>query len=122
MNKKKSDKHTADAVTVIQRFNDACNDLARITNEVLFEGFRYNWYWIGEEPGGTCDFGDGDFLSPEEMVLALRSGLTYEQYAEWRDANSDNIQRKGYINLYSWIHGCRHSMLPDKIGNPSLSV
>ena len=122
MNKKKNDKHTADAVTVIQRFNDACNDLARITNERLFAGFRDNWSWIGAEPGGTCDFGDGDFLSPEEMVLALQSGLTYEQYAEWRDANSDNIQRKGYINLYSWIHGCRHSMLPDKIGNPSLSV
>lgn len=42
MNKKKNDKHTADAVTVIQRFNDACNDLARITNERLFEGFRDN--------------------------------------------------------------------------------
>ena len=119
---KKNDKLTADVVSVIQRFNDACNDLARIINKVLFNGGRDNWYWIGDEPGGTCDFADSDFLTPEEMVLILRSGLSYEQYAEWRDANVDNMGRKGYINLYSWINGCRHNILPDKIGNPSLSV
>lgn len=119
---KKNDKLTADVVSVIQRFNDACNDLARITNKILFNGGRDNWYWIGNEPGGTCDFADSDFLTPEEMVLILRSGLSCEQYAEWRDANVDNMERKGYINLYSWINGCRHNILPDKIGNPSLFV
>lgn len=66
MNKKKNDKHTADAVTVIQRFNDACNDLARITNEVLFEGFRDNWYWIGEEPGVLAISETGIFFLPKK--------------------------------------------------------
>ena len=73
-----------------------------------------DWYWVGDKPGGTCDFDDTDFLTPEEMVLILEHRLNYDDYAEWRDANTDNIDRKGFINLQSWIMGCRHDMLPDK--------
>ena len=113
--KKNKDKCVRDVFSVIQKFKDACDDLARLLNETLFKGGRDTWYWIGNEHGGLCDFDDGDFLSPEEMVLILESGMTYEQYAEWRDANVEYSARKGHINLYSWIRGCRHEMFADKI-------
>ena len=97
----------------VNNFEKACNELAKLVNKQLFENSR-DWYWVGDKPGGTCDFDDTDFLTPEEMVLILEHRLNYDDYAEWRDANTDNIDRKGFINLQSWIMGCRHDMLPDK--------
>ncbi len=32
----------------------------------------------------------------------------YYHYAEWRNANLDHDK---YINLCSWLRGCRHDML-----------
>lgn len=121
MNEKKH-RRVPNVALAIWRFHAACNDLAYHINDTLFDGGRDNWYWVGGEPGGTCDFGGSDFLTPEEMVLILKSGMNYEQYSEWRDANINNVECKGYINLHSWIKGCRHNMLPDKVGNPSLLV
>lgn len=95
-------------------FERACDELARQVNHRLFDGSR-SWYWVGCRIGGTCDFGDSDLLTPEEMVIILQTPhFTYDEYAEWRDANTDNIEHKGFINLLSWIKGCRHFMLPDK--------
>lgn len=97
----------------LQLFENDCNELARLVNKYLFNDERH-WYWVGDYVGGTCDFGDTDFLSPIDMVVILDNNVTYEQYAEWRDANINNIERKGFINLESWIMGCRHDMLADK--------
>lgn len=119
---KKNDKRVPNVSLAIWRFKGACNDLAVLINDALFDGGRDDWYWVGGKPGGICAFNDSDFLTPEDMVLILESGLNYEQYSEWRDANIGNMECKGYINLYSWLKGCRHNMLPDKIGNPSLLV
>ena len=47
-------------------------------------------------------------LNPEDMVRIIENGLTYDEYAEWRDANLDNGR---YINLKSWLMGARHDML-----------
>ena len=66
-------------------------------------------YWVGEKPGGTCDFGDTDFLTPEEMVLLLEHKFTYNQYAEWREENLRHTEQ-GFINLRSWIMSIRHEM------------
>ena len=41
----------------------------------------------------------------------IESGLTYDQYAEWRESNLDNNR---YINLKSWLIGLRHDMLKEE--------
>lgn len=98
---------------IVNDFHNICDRLADAINKQLFENSR-NYYWIGEEIGGTCDFGNNDFLTPEEMVLVIENELTYDQYAEWRDANLEYGVTKGYINLNSWLLGCRHDLLKDK--------
>ena len=91
----------------VSMFHGACTRLATLVNEQLFEGSR-SWYWVADDIGGLCDFEDSDFLSPEDMVRIIENGLTYDEYAEWRDANLDNGR---YINLRSWLMGARHDML-----------
>ena len=100
------------APSVVREFKKACDDLAELVNEQLFDGCR-EWYWIGDEVGGACDFEDCDVLNPEDMVRIIENGLTYDEYAEWRDANLDNNR---YINLQSWLKGARHSMMKVKNG------
>ena len=97
---------------IVQQYKDSCHELAELVNMQLFDGCR-KWYWIGDEVGGACDFEDCDVLNPEDMVRIIENGLTYDEYAEWRDANLDN---KHYINLKSWLMGARHYML-DKENN-----
>ena len=98
---------------LIQQFHTACNALANAVNKQLFNGIRAP-YWVANEVGGTCDFEDTDFLTPEEMVLILKANLTYDEYAEWRDANIKYGETKGNINLKSWLKGCRFSMIANK--------
>lgn len=95
------------APSVVRQFKKACDDLAELVNEQLFDGCR-EWYWIGDEVGGACDFEDCDVLNPDDMVRIIENGLTYDEYAEWREANLDHAQ---YINLKSWLMGLRHDML-----------
>lgn len=97
---------------IIEFFHETCNALAGEVNRQLFDNSR-NIYWVGEVIGGTCYFDDIDFLSPEDMVLIIEHGLTYDEYAEWRDAN---INSDKYINLRSWLKGCRHDMLKQEDG------
>ena len=92
---------------IVQQYKSSCNKLAEIVNQQLFDGCR-RWYWIGEDVGGACDFDECDILNPEDMVRIIENGLTYDEYAEWRDANLDNGR---YINLRSWLMGARHNML-----------
>ena len=100
-------------VKLIQQFHDACNALVNAVNVQLFDGTRTP-YWVANEVGGICDFEDTDFLTPEEMVLILKANLTYDEYAEWRDANIEYGETKGNITLKSWLKGCRISMIADK--------
>lgn len=99
-------KETRKAPSVVREFKKACDDLAELVNMRLFDGCR-KWYWIGDEVGGVCDFDCIDVMNPEDMVRVIENGLTYDQYAEWRDANLDHAQ---YINLKSWLMGARHEM------------
>lgn len=91
----------------LANFDTACRDLVNLVNDQLFESSR-SPYWVADEVGGICDFGDTDFLTPEEMVLILKHGVSYDDYVEWREANLDHAQ---YINLKSWLMGARHDML-----------
>ena len=97
---------------IIKQYKDSCNELAELVNMQLFDGCS-KWYWIGDEVGGACDFEECDVLNPENMVRIIENGLTYDEYAEWREANLDHAQ---YINLKSWLMGARHDML-DKENN-----
>lgn len=92
---------------ISQRFKNACNDLAEAVNKQLFDGCR-KWYWIGGEVGGVCDFGQTDVLNMEDMVCITKNNMSYDEYAEWRDANLDNNR---YIYLKSWFMGLRHDMM-----------
>ena len=96
--------------SVVRKYKKACDDLAELINEQLFDGCR-EWYWIGDEVGGACDFEVTDVLNPEDMVRIIENGLTYDQYAEWRETNLDNGR---YINLKSWLMGLRHDMLKEE--------
>ena len=95
---------------IIKQYKDSCNELAELVNMQLFDGCR-EWYWIGDEVGGACDFEEADVLNPEDMVRILENGLTYDEYAEWRDANLNDGR---YINLKSWLMGARHYMLKEE--------
>ena len=55
-----------------------------------------------------CDFDCIDVLNPADMVRIIENSMTYDEYAEWRDANLDNGR---YVNLRSWLMGARHDML-----------
>ena len=103
---KKKKLNTFQLVT-LELFRESCDRLAELVNEQLFDGCR-DWCWIGDEVGGVCDFDCIDVLNPEDMVRVIENGLTYDEYAEWRDANLDHAQ---YINLKSWLMGARHDML-----------
>lgn len=105
-------KETRKAPSVVREFKKACDDLAELVNEQLFDGCR-EWYWIGDEVGGACDFEECDVLNPEDMMRIIENNMTYDEYAEWRNANLDHAQ---YINLKSWLMGARHDML-DKENN-----
>lgn len=95
---------------IVQQYKDSCNKLAEIVNMQLFDGCR-NWYWIGDEVGGACDFEEADVLNPEDMVRIIENNMSYDEYTEWRDANLDHVQ---YINLKSWLMGARHEMLKEE--------
>ena len=104
MSKKKLNKSQKET---IELFKTACDSLAKSVNTQIFDGCR-DWCWIGDEVGGACDFEECDVLNPEDMVRIIENGMTYDEYAEWRDANLDHAQ---YINLKSWLMGARHDML-----------
>lgn len=95
---------------IIEIYKNSCNLLAQQINDYLFEGSR-NFYWVAQDIGGICDFDDSDFLTPSEMVLILENKLAYDDYVNWRDSNINN---ESFINLKSWINGCRHDMLNKK--------
>ena len=99
-------------IRAVVNYWDACEKLVDIINEKLFDDSR-DPYWIGGVCGGLCDFGDTDFLTPEEMTLIIRYEVIYEQYAEWRE---DNLANERKINLLSWLKGARHSMMKVKKG------
>ena len=104
MNKKKMNKSQKET---IELFKFACNSLATAVNKQLFDGCR-DWCWIGDEVGGVCDFDCIDVLNPEDMVRIIENNMTYDEYAEWRNANLDDGR---YINLKSWLMGLRHDMI-----------
>lgn len=93
---------------IISIYKNACAELAELINQRLFDGCR-NPYWIGDVVGGICDFDGTDTITADDMVLIIENNMTYEQYAEWRNANLDNGDK--YINLKSWLMGLRHDML-----------
>lgn len=100
-------------IAAVVNYWDACERLANVINEQLFDDSR-DPYWIGGVCGGLCDFGDTDFLTPEEMALIIQNEVIYEQYVEWREAN---LASECKINLQSWLKGARHSMQKDKKAN-----
>ena len=87
-------------------------------NDIVFESSR-SPYWVADEVGGIYDFGDTDFLTPEEMVLILKHGVSYDDYVEWREANIKYGDTKGRIKLKSWLRGCRHDQSPGLLAMPT---
>ena len=102
-------KLTTFQLITLELFRESCDRLSELVNQQLFDGCR-KWYWIGDEVGGACDFEDCDVLNPEDMVRIIENGITYDEYAEWREANLNNNY---YIHLKSWLMGERHDMFKE---------
>lgn len=96
----------ASQLGTIELFKTACNRLATFVNMQIFDGCR-EWHLIGDDIGGACDFEEVDILNPDDMVRIIENNMSYDEYAEWRDANLDHAQ---YINLKSWLMGARYEM------------
>ena len=107
MSKKRLNKSQKET---LELFRESCDRLAELVNEQLFDGCR-KWYWIGGAEEGVCDFYGCDVLKTENMVRIIENNMTYDEYAEWRDANLDNNH---YIDLKSWLMGLRHDMLKEE--------
>ena len=107
MSKKKLNKSQKET---LELFRESCDRLAELVNEQLFDGGR-KWYWIDNEVGSLCDFYAVDVLKLEDMVRVIENNMTYDEYAEWRDANLGNNH---YIDLKSWLMGARHDMLKEE--------
>lgn len=129
-NKKKTEEQPLSKNKAIRRFHTDVNALASLVNEQIFENCR-NYYWVGDEVGGICDFDDVDFLTPTEMVLILENNLTYDQYEEWRNADLDynadkEASQQRHINLDSWLRGARYEMFDKQTtvpsGKPEVSI
>lgn len=122
-NKKKTEEQPLSKNKAIRRFHTDVNALAALVNEQIFENCR-NYYWVGDEVGGLCDFDGVDFLTPTEMVLILEHGMTYDQYAEWRNADFDynadkEASQQRHINLDSWLRGARYEMFDQQTTAPT---
>lgn len=122
-NKKKTEDQPLSKNNAIRRFHTDVNALAALVNEQIFENCR-NYYWVGDEVGGLCDFDGVDFLTPTEMVLILENNLTYDQYAEWRNADFDynadkEASQQCHINLDSWLRGARYEMFDQQTTAPT---
>ena len=102
-------KKREQGMSAVSMFHNACNLLATLVNEQLFDGSR-TWYWIGDDVGGMCDFEGTDIINAEDMVRIIEHRMTYDEYADWRNANLDNNR---YINLKSWLMGARHEMFKE---------
>ncbi len=103
-------------VKEIADFHKACNALAALVNKQLFadpddpEDTGRTFYWIGDEIGGVCDYDDCDCLNPTDMVLIVEHKMSYDEYAEWRNALLDRKDDEPIINLESWLRGARYEM------------
>ena len=93
---------------VLTSYRKACDMLVGAVNERLFEGFR-SPYWVADIVGGVCNFDDTDFFTPNEMALILQNDVTYEQYAEWREARIEHYGKGAYVSLHAWLKGCRYT-------------
>ena len=69
MNRNKAPRKVS---SVVRKYKNACDDLAELVNEQLFDGCR-EWYWIGDEVGGACDFEDCDVLNPVRAMFPIRA-------------------------------------------------
>lgn len=81
------------SLALCEKFSNVCNELAERINHRLFEDSR-EFHWILDTPGGLCDFEDTDLLTPDEMILILEYNMSYEQYAEWREARTQESRTK----------------------------
>lgn len=93
---------------VIESFVCACDDLAELVNQQLFDGLA-DWDWIGVGMGvvgGCCDFNGEYMLTPDEMFVIVMSGITFKEFSEWWDWNLYHAYLA--INLTSWLRGLRN--------------
>ena len=99
----------------VKRYRDACEILRTTLRDMYFpENDRS--YWIGDDIGGLCDFGDTSIISASDIALLIEKNVSYDSFDEWANAGLDynadkpESERK-YINLKSWLMGARYEML-----------
>lgn len=98
---------------VLDTYRTAADELAVIFLRQLGFGEEKgpHWWWVSDTAKDILCFNNGElYVSPEDMMLTIEHGLTFEQFDEWYWQWVEIDGR--CINLRSWIKGAR----PDKGG------
>lgn len=88
---------TSGKIAIVQ-YEIACNALANEFSKMFYDGQKH--YWVGECIGETLDIA-GNFFVMSDIVLCMKSGITYDQLMEWYNNRIEN--EKYNINLRSFI-------------------
>ena len=102
-------KKTKDAVKrqLKEQWEKACNGfLVELLR--MWELDACYGYWIGDEPGGVYDYGDGTFtIGMDDIIYCVLADVTREQYIEWQEYICDAAEF-GFDtpNLRSFVRGC----------------
>ncbi len=89
-----------DDMTTIKNYEKACVALAKKFSHIYSNG---DYYFVGNDIGGICDFGDDLFLDSHDQVMVLELDPSvdefYEAWNEWVEedfnVNLENLIRYG---------------------------
>ena len=87
-------------MTTIKNYEKACVALAKKFSHIYSNG---DYYFVGNDIGGICDFGDDLFLDSHDQVMVLELDPSvdefYEAWNEWVEedfnVNLENLIRYG---------------------------
>lgn len=90
--------------SAVNAFEQGCIELAKQFAQRY--DFPRQFYWVGDNIGDICSFGDY-FFSTETMKVALDNNISESELMDWYYYTIDSENYNLFTpNLQSWIKGC----------------